>query len=216
MIPFRAPTFISSDVPASNPAIRGSKMTHVSNSNTSGPITFPAGTQAGDMCILFAGHGWIVNLPSGYTSHNNLTGTNTNGRTMYKTLTAADISTGSVTVTFSNTYYGAVWMVVMQGAYTVVTSAGTDFVRHSTGSTTRNQTSTSSANINDTALYFMQCRLSSRIASCNRGTFRDSSSAGNDTNAGYAETIASAGTISLTWTITATPTSDYYGILILR
>lgn len=77
---------------------------------------FPAGTVAGDVCVVAANSGWTVGTPAGWTSLSNLPGSNTQGATFYKILDAGDIATGYVTVNFSGSYDGAIGMISYDGA----------------------------------------------------------------------------------------------------
>jgi len=75
-------------------------------------VVFPAGSVAGDLCVIATNHGWNAATPAGWTSISNLTGSNTNGMTIYKILTAGDISTGSVTISYGGSFDGCVGVEV--------------------------------------------------------------------------------------------------------
>lgn len=98
------------------PALRGSV---ISNSSASSyTLTFPGGTAAGDLAILFYSHGWIGTTPSGWTQLDRHDASNVNGAAFSKALSSGDISTGSVTISFSGTFDGVVGLVVYQtGTY---------------------------------------------------------------------------------------------------
>lgn len=91
------------------PGVRGSKIT--SSSASSYTITWPTGTVAGDTIIVMAGHGYGINTPAGWTSLDNLAGSNFNGAAFYKVMTSANITTGSVTITTGGAYNGVIAMI---------------------------------------------------------------------------------------------------------
>src|SRR5690348_8305998 len=95
------------------PTIRGSNIQ--SSSASSYTVSFPAGTLAGDLAVLFAGHAWTVNTPSGWTAQNALPAANFGGAVFSRVLTSGDISTGSVTVTTTGTFNGVLAIVTFVG-----------------------------------------------------------------------------------------------------
>jgi len=99
------------------PVVRAATCTALASvSSTS--VSWPTGTVAGDVVIIFAGHGWNVITPSGWTSLDNTTGTNWNGACIGKVMTSADITAGSVTVTFGGGFNGVVAAVTLKGTTT--------------------------------------------------------------------------------------------------
>lgn len=89
------------------PVQRGSDGVFDVDSASSVVVTWPAGTVAGDLAIICGHHGYNVNVPAGWTELNRTTyGGNHNGAVFYKVLDAADITAGSVTVTFGNSWWG--------------------------------------------------------------------------------------------------------------
>jgi hypothetical protein len=62
------------------------------------------------------GHGWVPALPSGWTTLDQTNGSNVNGAIYGKVMTSADITAGNVTVSFSNSFYGAISAVTITGS----------------------------------------------------------------------------------------------------
>jgi hypothetical protein len=88
---------------------------------------FPVGSLAGDLCVIASNHGWNINTPAGWTSVSNLAGSNTNGGAFYKVLTAGDISTGSVTISYGGSFDGCVGVVTYKaGTFSGAVSLGQD------------------------------------------------------------------------------------------
>lgn len=88
-------------------------------------LNFPTGTVAGDLAVVWVNNGWGASNPSGWTVLDNQIGSNTNGATFFKILSAGDITTGSMTVSFANSYWGAAGMEVYEtGTYTGISLAG--------------------------------------------------------------------------------------------
>lgn len=100
------------------PTIRGSGI-QSSNSATF-TVTWPAGSVAGDLAVIFAGDGWSFNNPTGWVVLSNLAGANANGAMWAKVLTSADITAGNVVITPVNTYFGCVAIVTFVGATAAV------------------------------------------------------------------------------------------------
>ena len=148
----------------SPPTVRGSGA-QTFNSNTT-TITLPAGTVAGDLAVVFVGHAYGANNPSGWTQLDNQQGSNTNGATFAKVLTSGDITTGSVTVTFAGSYYGSIAIITLQGGTSVL--FGLASVRANSGATS--QTVFSSAYSSGMAgIYFGHTRGDITVT-CNQGT----------------------------------------------
>lgn len=78
--------------------------------------TAPHVPVAGDLAIIGAHSAWAVNIPAGCIALDNSPGSNSNGATFYKILTAADITNGYITVTFAGSYYGSVGIAVLLAA----------------------------------------------------------------------------------------------------
>lgn len=93
--------------------IRGSIIQSANSSTFT--VTWPVGTLAGDLAIIYAGHGFSLLNPAGWIIIDNQAGSNANGAIWAKVLTAGDISTGSVVVSSSSAYFGCIACVTFQG-----------------------------------------------------------------------------------------------------
>lgn len=97
----------------STPTIRASNIQ--SASAASYTVTWPAGTIAGDVVIIFGGHAFAFNNPAGWTILDNQTGTNFGGAAWVKVMTAGDITAGSVTITTTGSFNGVLAAVTLTG-----------------------------------------------------------------------------------------------------
>jgi len=97
----------------STPTVRASNSQ--SSSNNTYTVTWPTGTIAGDLVVIICGHGWNAVRPTGWSELNNDTGSNWNGAVFAKEMTAADITAGSVTITFGGSFNGFLSAVTITG-----------------------------------------------------------------------------------------------------
>ena len=169
-------------------------------------LTLPAGTVAGDIAVLFAFDGWntpVISTITGWTSVTWDTGAGV-GLRAYKTLTSADITAGSVTVTWNSSYGGyaalatvsaTVGMQVM--AYSLSTSNGDT----GTGRTLANLVGQNG----DTALWWAFKRKdgSTPAVSLSRGTPVDTSSVANVAGAFSTEALTTQALVDASSTVTS-------------
>lgn len=101
------------DNTGSAPTIRG---TASNNGTSSVTVTHPAGSAEGDDAYIIAAGGNYSTVPTGWTTVETYIANGWSFRLMRKTLTAGDISTGSVTVSFTGSFSEHVVMVVFEGA----------------------------------------------------------------------------------------------------
>ena len=96
------------------PTVRASSILPFNASSVT--VSWPSGTIAGDLVVIFVGDGYAVNSPSGWAVFNN-TGSNdwANGLTAAKIMTAADISAGAVNVTLTGAYNGVATAITIDG-----------------------------------------------------------------------------------------------------
>jgi hypothetical protein len=192
--------------------VRGSRITHVNNANSL-VFTLPASSAAGDHCIILVEHGFGVTTPAGWTNVNNLTGTNINGAAFEKVLSSGDISTGSVTISFAGTYYGAVAGISFIGAVRGIRDYGA-FSRNSAGASSRALTTGAAPQTGDYAIYFGSTRASS-TCTVNQGASLQTLTAANASACLYGGVLASDGAVSATFSYSTTGTGDYQGILVV-
>jgi hypothetical protein len=186
---------------------------------TSLTLALPSGSQAGDRLYVMTAAGWGTNLISGYSSHDNRTGSNWSGRVQSKVLTSTDISTGTVTVTFAGSYAPMVWLVATVGDKALRSIAGS---RASGSDGTVNTLTTDAAPVaGDHGLFFATAR-GSYTFTADRGvdvTGDVHTPAANDgTLHGFKEeALPASGAVSVTFTTTATiSVGDYFAVLILQ
>jgi hypothetical protein len=191
----------------SGASVVGQTITPVVNNNTV-TANFPSGLQAGDVLVMTVGHAYGVTSPSGWTVLQN-TGTqsNTSGGFFTKTVASGDVG-GSVTLSFSNTYYGEVIIVALHNVGAVHDSA-----------TFRTGTSTSSQNVGpidvtagDIVVYGGFARLTGQTIGVNISHGTTLAQRSSDTSAGAVagyEIASSTGTLSQTFSDTKTATSAY-------
>ncbi len=108
------------------PTIRGSGIQEASASSYT--VSWPAGTLAGDLAVIFGQHGFHYTTPANWAQIDNTVSSPVSGMVIAKLLTAADIATGSVTIAASGTYNGSLGIVTfIGGGFTAfsIASAGT-------------------------------------------------------------------------------------------
>lgn len=177
-------------------------------SNTAN-VPLPAGASAGDSLYLLAEHGWAANAIIGWDFVDNSPGSFVNGATFTKILNAADITAGSVTASFINSYFGVIQAVCMIGA-TDVRASG--FFRNSSGAATRALTTSASLTTGDVVIWFGSGRANMTVT-FNRGALQQTTSNFEASGATYDETLASGGSVTGTFSFSATPSGDYGGYL---
>lgn len=132
-------------------------------------VSFPTGTQAGDFAIVQGGHGFVLNAPSGWDIIIAISGSNWNGLAVSRTLTAADIATGSVTVTTAGGFNGVLSIITFVGGTGGVRTSANS--RNGSGATSLNLSAPSGGFQTDLALYFGSARENTTgTATCNQGT----------------------------------------------
>jgi len=142
------------------PTIRGSGMQASSASSYS--VSWPTGTVAGDLAIIFIGGGWaIASVPTGWALVDQKTAAYWNGSVIAKILTSGDISSGSVTVNMQGTYDSALSIVTFQGGTTGI--SGLVSLQDVSGAATRTLTAPSAAT-GSLYLYFGSGRTSAAVS----------------------------------------------------
>lgn len=151
-------------------------------------VTWPTGTLAGDLVVISYGttDGAIV-VPSGWTTVKATTASFWAGGVIARTLTTADITTGSVTLVDHQIVAGVVAFV---GSPTIVEGDGS-----ASSGTSITLTTTGSAAVGQTAVYFSS-GFGATTTSVNRGTLKGTSNNTSAIGSLYIESIASTGTVS--------------------
>jgi hypothetical protein len=190
-------------------AVRGSRISYVNNASSIA-FSFPASSAAGDLCVICTEHGFQANAPTGWMTYNASTGTNINGSVFAKILTAADISAGTVTITFGGGYYGVVGAVSFVGcAGGVRTVAAT---RNSTGATSRTVTTDATPQSGDYVIYFGSTR-GNITCTVNQGSSLQTSSNANASGCVYGGSLGSSGAVSADFAYSSAGTGDFQAII---
>jgi hypothetical protein len=182
------------------------------SSASSYTVSWPSGTQAGDLAIILVGHGWGANTPSGWTAYKNLTGTNWNGAVFTKILTSQDITAGSVTVSFAGSYDGVLAIITFVGFASI---AEVDAQRNGSGSTSVTLNTSGAAQSTDLLVYFGSNRAAS-TDTVNSGTLqRQANDGANASGCLYTQTGVS-GTLSRTFSYSVAGSGNYQAIVFVR
>lgn len=192
-------------------AVRATSFVYVNNNNT-GTVTLPAGSTAGDWLVICAGHGFPVNTPTGYEIIENTNQGNYNGGCFIKQLVAADITAGSVTVTFTGSFYGHISAIAFTGALTGIRTKIQSFSTGGSGS--RTLTTDGTPLIGEYAIHFAAGRSNGAISS----TAPTALAADNQANSSFkltGELLAANASTTDTWGYTTVPTGDYQTIIVI-
>jgi hypothetical protein len=99
---------------ASTPVIRGTAIQ--ASSAASFTVSWPTGTIAGDLAIIFFAGGFDLSaIPTGWTQIDFTTGTNWEGATFYRFLSSVDITAGSIVLTPTGTFDAAIAIATIEG-----------------------------------------------------------------------------------------------------
>jgi hypothetical protein len=150
-------------------------------------VPWPSGTITGDTAVIFIGQAWPMNPPSGWTVNSNLTGGWWDGGVISKVLTAADITAGSVTITFAGTAFsGVIAILTTVGSCKVTQTVASQTPSPGSASVTLNTTATFPTD--NLVCYFGSNRAVDTVT-VNRGTLRRSATDSvNGSGALYTET----------------------------
>lgn len=192
--------------------VRGHRIAWVNNA-ASVMFTLPTGSTAGDRCVIAAGHGFGVSTPAGWSSLDNQTGTFFNGGVFHKVLSSGDISTGSVTISFSGAYYGVVAGITFVGGMTGIRT--TQATRNGTGASSRTVTTGSSPVSGDVVFYFGMCR-GNVTATANVGIALDTTTNNEGSGVSKLGVLTAGGAISAIYSYTGSPSGDYQGIVVVQ
>lgn len=195
------------------PTVRSSGIQ--SSSAASYTVTFPTGAAAGDVCVICGGHGFGFNNPTGWTVISNITGSNWNGAAWVKQLTAADISTGNVTITTTGSFNGVLAVVCFIGLAGDIRYSA--FFQQAVGVSPRTTTTTFGTGTSDYILYW----ASNRNASTNtidQGVSLQAINATAASGALYGGVPASGGvlTANFSFSVISGTTGDYEGLVVFK
>jgi len=197
---------------ASTPVIRGTGIQ--ASSAASYTVSWPSGTVAGDLAIIFGGHGFGVNLPAGWTSIDSSTGTNWNGATFMRFLSSADITAGSVTVTTAGTFDGTLAIATIKTPSEAIRTVTP--VRNGSGASSVTVNTDGSPLTTDLVLYFG----SNRAASTNTVSLGTNLRQANDGSAAsgclYAGSPSGVGGVSPVFSYSSAGTGNYQIAVVVK
>lgn len=132
-----ADNLVNQAVIPGTPELRGTP-TYAGFNDSTQTVDLPTGSAEGDLCLVYAEHGYPIDQPTGFVEVNAGNAGYTFGRTYGKILDDDDITAGDVTVTFGGGYPGSVVIAVIDGSTMsrVVTQA---FYNSSGGGTINSQ-----------------------------------------------------------------------------
>lgn len=195
-------------------SVRGSKIAFINN-QASGVLTLPSGTTAGDYCVLFVSHvAPITNQPFGWNQLDDTTGSVISGAAFDHVLTASEVASGQVGVSFTASGQGIIALVVFVGSnagHRTLISAN-----NASGAASRTITTDSTPQSGDYAVFFSGASWS--VASGATGTATSSGgstlqSSSNPIAAGVlaGTLLGAAGAVSDTFNYSAVPTTTANG-----
>ena len=178
-------------------------------------LAFPSGTVAGDLAIIFIGHGYSINLPTGWTSLNVASGVNFNSLVAYRYLTTADITTGSVTITTPTAYFG-VWSIVTLGGAAGGIRTGV-YLNSGTGGASRSLATDGSPQTSDVAIYFAGNRSGTGATNTiSLGTTLDSDGSTEAAGTLTAAAPAALGGLTPTFTFGSVSGGDFVAVVVVK
>lgn len=190
---------ISANGPTVSPTYRTPTVVNQSASANSLSCSFPAGSAAGDLALIFwistSGGANTPSTPSGWSVQIGPIIAAPQQALFYKILTSADITAGSVTVNNSGTAEIAMILRVCIGAPTIRESPSTN----SSGGGSTTLTTSSAVTAGDAAIYFAGIYGSSSVSS-SRGSLTASSTSGPTRSWIWDEAVTSSGALSNTFT----------------
>jgi hypothetical protein len=192
-------------------AVRGHAIASSSGSSLS--LTLPAGSAAGDCVILFTGHGFAPSgNPTGFTQLDYQAGTNWNGGTWIKLLDSADITAGSVSISYGGSFNGVRSCIVFQGTPRLIRAFTSS--RNGSGASSRALTTDSTPRSGDYFIGFGSGRANNTVT-CDTGSSLRTVSATSASGVLNGGSVGSNGAITATFSYSTTPTGDYQVVLIV-
>jgi hypothetical protein len=194
-------------------AVRASSSVWINNTNTV-TLALPTGTAAGDTLLALCGHGYQMNgAPTGFdTSSQTNIGFYNGGTYLRMPVTAADVTAGNVTITFTGSYYGHLVLIAFTGTLTGVSAKV--FGSSTGGAATRVLTTSAAPATNEYAVYFGAGRCNGAITS-SAGTLIASDAQNQSSFVVAGEVLASGGAKSSTFSYSVIPTGEYQAIIVL-
>jgi hypothetical protein len=186
----------SGSIPTPSISVRATTLVHVNNVSSC-VMTLPTGSAAGDRIFIFAQHGYAASFLNDNVLLVSQTGSNINGQVWEKILTAADISTGSITISFAGAYYGSVAAITFVGV------------------TGGRRTVTSSRNT-ASVVCFGSTRATGATCASTVGSSLQTLSASNASACLFGGVLGSSGAVSSDFSYSVLGSGDFQAILVVR
>jgi hypothetical protein len=184
------------------------------NNVSSCVMTLPTGSAAGDRIFIFAQHGYAASFLNDNVLLVSQTGSNINGQVWEKILTAADISTGSITISFAGAYYGsvaAITFVGVTGGRRTVTSS-----RNTASASPRTLATDSTPEAGDYVVCFGSTRATGATCASTVGSSLQTLSASNASACLFGGVLGSSGAVSSDFSYSVLGSGDFQAILVVR
>lgn len=191
--------------------IRATRLTYVAPANSIA-FVLPTGSQAGDLCTIFVCQGFNIIFPSGWMPISDLQVTNWKGYVAQKVLTSGDISTGTVTITFTGTpYRGDVFGLTTIGSLGIRSFVASN---NNSGAPSRSLTTDAAPVAGDYIILFGSIDANGAVTSSSLATALESDSQAASAAAKY-DVVGSSGAQSATVNYGGSPSGDYQALLVL-
>lgn len=110
-----SPGIVFASAAGTQPTLRGISALFDANNVNNLSVTWPTGTQVGDLVLIFSHQGYNSNAPTGWSTLDRTTyNGNHGGAVFYKIMDSADITAGGVNYTFGGTWWGGAVLVAYE------------------------------------------------------------------------------------------------------
>lgn len=190
---------------AGSVAVRGSNIASSSGNPLS--LNLPAAAAAGDLMVLFTGGGWQPSGdPTGWTRLDYAAGSNWNGATWLKILDSADITAGSVSISYAGSFNAVRACIVFQGVPRVLRALPS--LRDGAGAASRALTTDFTPRSGDYLVGFGSARVAAAV-SCDQGTQLQVVNAANASGVLNGGALGADGAVTATFSYGGSPSGDY-------
>lgn len=189
--------------------VRATRSTYVAPAN-SVAFVLPDSSQTGDLCAIFVCQGFNIAFPAGWQPLSDLQASNWKGYIGHKVLTSGDISTGTVTITFTGSpYRGVVFGLTTIGSLGIRSVVASN---NNAGASSRSVTTDASPVSGDYLILFGSIDVNASITSSSLTTTLESVAQPASALAKY-DVVASGGAQSATVNYGGSPTGDYQALV---
>lgn len=194
-------------------SLRGTS-TGAGASGSSFAVSFPSGTQVGDLVVIVCNHDFNLSVPSGWTNQDLHNGTTWNAMTISKVMTSGDISTGSVTISAGGsqdwTYIAAAFIGPTSGIREV------DVISMFGGVQPATITTSGAVIATDMALYFATGRQTGTTLAISRGIAVTAITGANSQANLNSEVLTASGAYATNFTFTLAGNGTYFVVVIVK